>query len=1020
MEDYTDAWVRDNVYSIMGVWGLYLAYGKLDRNGERATQLSFSSINLMRGMLRAMMRQKQKVEAFKSSLALHDALHAKYDTETGLTVVGDHEWGHLQIDATSLFLLMTAQMVASGLPIIQSNEEVDFIQNLVYYIERAYRIPDYGIWERGEKSNVGYVELNASSLGMAKAALEALDEFKIFQNRKIYVVPDNIAIATSTLEALLPRESSTKETDGALLSIIGFPAFAIKNQNLRHQVESKIRANLAGKYGYKRFLLDGHQTAIEDPHRHYYEPEELKQFENIECEWPLFLTYEYLNTLFTDRASEARHFREMIENCLIQKDQQKLIPELFFVKREDIEAERRTPGSQARYPNDNLPLTWAQSLLVLGDLLAGGHVTKRDLDPLERCRKPRSSEIPAIQVIIFANSLAVRETLQHHRITSQLLSDLDEQSVRNPDMLTQYYSVLGKNDKLGLSGRPARTMPTLTTSCLYEIDHQIFTCLSLTFQQHEFYLTYDVKFLVVRFRSALHYIQSHWQKEKAPTISILLNKQHLTNGEEGLITFLKTLSHGTMDDIPVRLTQFAEAQVSGHKVKLPSELAHVPPSIIIDERKESRILHVSGRQIPLTELEEIQLENETDETKLLQILLNSTNLFEHIEVMTNLYHHHGLSHKIFLHGQSYSLSALLEDAYQQAGKDQIWSILRQSSALLGKVDPQLHTSVNYILVNQKNIQIGKAYSEESLITKPVSLEHLLKIIKNYCHDDIRDQVLTQEVLVYLGLLTKSEPRLFQDLLTIRVSYLILLLTGLAARQQGLSQEDAFDWLMHQPPSYIQSSLREILAKYSSADHILKSLEALSHQSGNDPITWQAKTDAPKIKKPQGGWLVWRKSMGTINRENDGFYESIWRILEHAQGIIIGDKLDRRNRLTSSVILSDMTAGERAFALRVENLLNKIPAPEYRQVTVETLWMISSFTEQNPQLIIRDHIVIDVIIGHAVRLCYTDHHPEMLAHYQDHKPEAWSYFYTLSPRETTKFIAASFNYLLAYENETMDA
>ena len=43
-----------------------------------------------------------------------DALHAKYCARTGLPVVGDHEWGHLQIDATSLFLLILAQMTASG------------------------------------------------------------------------------------------------------------------------------------------------------------------------------------------------------------------------------------------------------------------------------------------------------------------------------------------------------------------------------------------------------------------------------------------------------------------------------------------------------------------------------------------------------------------------------------------------------------------------------------------------------------------------------------------------------------------------------------------------------------------------------------------------------------------------------------------------------------------------------------------------------------------------------------------
>ena len=32
--EYTDAWVRDNVYSILAVWGLALAYRKIDE-GDR-------------------------------------------------------------------------------------------------------------------------------------------------------------------------------------------------------------------------------------------------------------------------------------------------------------------------------------------------------------------------------------------------------------------------------------------------------------------------------------------------------------------------------------------------------------------------------------------------------------------------------------------------------------------------------------------------------------------------------------------------------------------------------------------------------------------------------------------------------------------------------------------------------------------------------------------------------------------------------------------------------------------------
>lgn len=56
------------------------------------------------------------MEKFKHTQSTKDSLHAKYNTATCSTVVGDDQWGHLQVDATSLFLLFLAQMTASGEP----------------------------------------------------------------------------------------------------------------------------------------------------------------------------------------------------------------------------------------------------------------------------------------------------------------------------------------------------------------------------------------------------------------------------------------------------------------------------------------------------------------------------------------------------------------------------------------------------------------------------------------------------------------------------------------------------------------------------------------------------------------------------------------------------------------------------------------------------------------------------------------------------------------------------------------
>lgn len=63
------------------------------------------------------------MEKFKYTQSTQDCLHAKYDTPTCATVVGDDQWGHLQVDATSIYLLMLAQMTASGTAVMRRGVE---------------------------------------------------------------------------------------------------------------------------------------------------------------------------------------------------------------------------------------------------------------------------------------------------------------------------------------------------------------------------------------------------------------------------------------------------------------------------------------------------------------------------------------------------------------------------------------------------------------------------------------------------------------------------------------------------------------------------------------------------------------------------------------------------------------------------------------------------------------------------------------------------------------------------------
>ncbi|BDI17981.1 hypothetical protein ANSO36C_37830 [Nostoc cf. commune SO-36] len=556
--DYTDAWVRDNVYSILAVWGLGLAYRKIDDDEGRTYELEHSVIKLMRGLLFAMMRQAHKVETFKHTQSLLDGLHAKYNTATGDIVVGDDEWGHLQLDATSIFLLILAQMTAAGLPIIYTIDEVNFVQNLVYYIGRAYRTPDYGIWERGNKINRGSAELNASSVGMAKAALEAINGLDLFgvrgsQASVIHVLPDEIARARITLESLLPRESGSKEIDAALLSIISYPAFAVEDLELRDRTLNDIINKLAGKYGCKRFLRDGHQTVLEDHQRLHYEPWELKQFEHIECEWPLFFTYLVLDGSFRGEQEQVKKYQELLESLLIEQDGLRLLPELYYVPAENIEAEKLAPQTQPRLPNENIPLVWAQSLYFLGEMLSEGLLAVGDIDPLGRHLCVGKQREALVQIALLAEDEDLQTKLEVHGIEAQTPTQVEPIQVRKAGEFSAIYTQIGRNDKLGLTGRPVRRLRSLTTSRIFRISSETIVFLPSFSDSQQFYLTLDYHFLLDQIRSELAYIQKYWSDLGRPTLTLMLTHTMLESGSEALLELMQELKDGICNGVRVKL-----------------------------------------------------------------------------------------------------------------------------------------------------------------------------------------------------------------------------------------------------------------------------------------------------------------------------------------------------------------------------------------------------------------------------------------------------------------------------------
>ncbi|PXW96690.1 phosphorylase kinase alpha/beta subunit [Sphaerotilus hippei] len=1022
--DYTHAWVRDNVYSILAIWALDLAHR--DQQPAVAKELRERVEALMRGLLAAMMKQAHKVERFKHTQHPLDALHAKYSTSTGEPVVGDAEWGHLQIDATAIFLLLLAQMSASGLRLVRTVAEASFVQNLVHYLARAYRTPDYGIWERGHKRNEGRAEINASSVGMAKAALEAISGYNLLPGwaPRILVQGDDIAHARMTLAGLLPRESESKETDAALLSIIGFPAFAVDDPALVEATRARIIAKLQGRYGCKRFLRDGHQTVVEDHSRLHYEPGELQRFRRIESEWPLFFCYLLLDAVLRGDEVAAADYRGRLEGLMQERDGQRLLPELYLVPPEAVEAEREQPHSQDRVPNDNVPLVWAQSLYLVGALLQDGLIRPEQLDPLGRHRILEAPE-PApvtVQLALLATDRLVQARLASHGIAAQTLAEVQPVQVRYADELDAALTRLGQHEALGLSGRPRQRLGSLATSRVYRDGEQTVVFLPALFNRQGFYLGLDNRLLVDEFQAEVAYLRTHWRADTGsaggapaqPLLALLIGEPMLDAiGADGLLAYLRQVSPacaGAAADglraapLAQLLPAAATAEIDGlpAAVALPADPA-AAAAVLDWEEAATRALSPARAAA---------LERTHDDAALERQLERSRNPYEQVEILGLLSQRRGLDAPTALGG---TLRQLTGAVYARAGRQRRWGVIRRAAGVLDIHDETLEDAVAQIVVRQKQVSVGRAYDAAAIIAAPLGNGELFERLRAFGGDDARGRVLIQEIVLLLGTLIKADATLFKGTLTLRPWYLLLLITGRLALEHGLSQAEAFDHLLDCSPQALLARLREVIVREQEVSRDLVRLQSLHTGEGGGALVavqFPAGND-PVLSSDLPDWLAWRELSGVVTRLPADFHERIWALLRQVPGLVIGDQLDARNRLDSTLARADSTPGERGFALQVEELLNKIHAPEYRQLTIEALLAVSDILRANADLRLDSWLVMDVLVGIAVRQGWQQAMGEahVDADYNEHRAHAWEAFYASPPHRVANLVMAAMAYLV---------
>ena len=297
---YNLAWIRDNIYTAIGL--------------EAAQKYSIVK-KILRALLDVLLKHEYKIDwAIKEKPRHHyQYIHARYDPITMEEI--EQQWGNKQNDAIGALLFKIGDLEQKGIKITRNKNDLRILQKLVYYLESIeyWHDKDNGMWEENE-------EVHASSIGACVAGLKKISKI-------VNVKKDLIKKGENALNKLLPRESETKEVDMALLSLV-YP-YNVVTKNQRDTILRSVEQKLVKEKGVVRYIGD----------RYHYR--------NREAAWTkgfpwLAIIYKQMNK--PDKY--AFYMRKTME-AMNEKGE---LPELYY--------------ADSNEHNENCPLAWSQALFL--------------------------------------------------------------------------------------------------------------------------------------------------------------------------------------------------------------------------------------------------------------------------------------------------------------------------------------------------------------------------------------------------------------------------------------------------------------------------------------------------------------------------------------------------------------------------------------------------------------------------------------------------------------------------------
>ncbi|CAG5851419.1 unnamed protein product [Menidia menidia] len=637
---------------------------------------------------------------------------------------------------------------------------------------------------------------------------------------------------------------------------------------------------------------------------------------------------------------------------------------LVFLCLDRLQVFLNTYGIQTQTPQQVEPIQiWPQKELVKMDVWPSARAERRAAflipNPDESFSSPTASVYPGVATI------ACRRL---HLLTSppfQRPFDYGDNS-RNGD--GRAYRFLAINKKLGLSGRPDRPVGCIGTCKIYRILGKTVVCYPIVFDLSDFYLSQDVMLLIDDIKNALQFIKQCWKMQGRPLFLVLIREDNIKGSRfNPVLDMLASFKKGSIGGVKVHVDRL-QTLISGAFVEqldfLRVNEAEIPEFKSFEELelpKHSKVKRQTStpNASEMEQQPEISVEEWQDKPthEIMQKFHDCDCLASQAQLASILLRREGPDLLI----KDENLREEMERIYRRAGSRKLWLAVRQAAAnikkfassiaphittilvqgkqvmsrqrsvvrlaasLLTKLVDSLAPSITSILVHGKQVTLGVFGHEEEVISNPLSPGVIQGIIYSKCSPKggEREAVLQQELVIHVGWIISNNPELFSGMLKIRVGWIVQAMKHeLKIRAGDMPPQDIYQL----SPSDIKQLLLDVLQPQNTSRSCLSR----------------------------------RQIDGSLNRTPLGFYDRVWQILERTpNGIMVAGI-----HLPQQPTLSDMTMYEMNFSLLVEDMLKNIVLPEYRQIIVELLMVVSIVLERNPELEFSDKVDLDGLVKEA--------------------------------------------------------